>query len=153
MTIVNYNHNRSSILKFDLIKPDDRFWECSKSAKLNAEHPATGRFSTIVLIGDECAWVQTMNSETSFWASEREQDIIYKILDLNSLTKYQRTLHTSENTGINTSHKELLKQEYFQRLQGNAFLSRRDYYVGWFFRTYLKECLPNHSKILDSDPQ
>jgi len=23
---------------------------------MNSEHPATGRFSTVVLFGDECAW-------------------------------------------------------------------------------------------------
>jgi hypothetical protein len=27
----------------------------SKCGRMNAEHPATGRFSTIVLFGDECA--------------------------------------------------------------------------------------------------
>ncbi len=28
----------------------------SKCGRMNTEHPATGRFSTIVLFGDECAW-------------------------------------------------------------------------------------------------
>jgi len=31
---------------------------------MNAEHPATGRFSTIVLFGDECAW--NPDSEASY---------------------------------------------------------------------------------------
>ena len=56
VTIVNYNHNKSAILKIDKITPDGNFENIrSKCAKLNAEHPATGRFSTIVLFGDECA--------------------------------------------------------------------------------------------------
>jgi hypothetical protein len=56
VTIVNYYHNRSALLKIDQITRTEDFENiCSKCAKLNAEHPATGRFSTIVLFGDECA--------------------------------------------------------------------------------------------------
>jgi len=29
---------------------------CSKCRRKNSEHPATGRFHTIVLYGPECAW-------------------------------------------------------------------------------------------------
>lgn len=29
---------------------------CGKCGRMNSEHPATGRFSTVVLFGDECAW-------------------------------------------------------------------------------------------------
>lgn len=62
-----------------------------------------------------------MNSETSLLAPYRDQNIIYKILDLNSLTMYQRTLHTNKNIPESILVTELLKQEYFRRLYGNAF--------------------------------
>ena len=34
---------------------------CIKCGKLYSEHPATGRFGTVILFGNECAWNQTMN--------------------------------------------------------------------------------------------
>ena len=30
--------------------------KCIKCGRKNSEHPATGRFNTIVLYGPECAW-------------------------------------------------------------------------------------------------
>ena len=29
---------------------------CIKCGKLYSEHPATGRFGTVILFGNECAW-------------------------------------------------------------------------------------------------
>jgi hypothetical protein len=29
---------------------------CIKCGKMISEHPATGRFSTVILFGNECAW-------------------------------------------------------------------------------------------------
>ena len=30
--------------------------KCIKCGKMYSEHPATGRFSTVILFGNECAW-------------------------------------------------------------------------------------------------
>jgi len=46
--------NRRRIIS--LLKEKDIENKCIKCGKMYSDHPSTGRFNTVILFGNECAW-------------------------------------------------------------------------------------------------
>ena len=46
--------NRRRIIS--LLKEKDIENKCIKCGKIYSDHPSTGRFNTVILFGNECAW-------------------------------------------------------------------------------------------------